>query len=84
MGGGYPSLHRGLPGAGFEYSRGEQAAGHARSAVAGLIGADVVEEVNKRLWSRHSEMLYSVTFCAVGPLRPSDEGGGWPDCLAAS
>ena len=34
---------------------------------------DLVDEVNRRLWARRSQMVYSVTFCAAGPLRPSDE-----------
>jgi hypothetical protein len=32
---------------------------------------DLVDEVNRRLRARRSEMVYSVTFCAAGPLRPS-------------
>ena len=38
----------------------------------------LVDEVNRRLRSRHSEMLYSVTFCAVGPLRPPEKGADFP------
>jgi hypothetical protein len=44
----------------------------------------LVDEVNKRLRSRHSKMLYSVTFCAVGRSGPRPGALAGPDCLAAS
>jgi hypothetical protein len=37
---------------------------------------NLVDEVNRRLRARQSQMVYSVTFCAAGPLRPSDEETG--------